>query len=323
VNIVKISLSTENDSVPSHCKIICCGDIIFDSVVSKDTELVHEILNLDHFYIEIIKTGKTLELVKKNQEQVITIENINLNGIDLKSREFGEFRIRDNPYVDPETLQTDRLHLNGVWRLELPTRSLVGTFDPDRINLRDEVGDCDIACFGCSQTFGSFLEYDESWPAQLQKMTGRSIKNYGVEGSNINEITAFVDHYIKNYKTDTILLYLPHTFRRQMNIDGEIKRVDPYDRQNKELVLHGEEHSIAVLSGNMYEWLEDISRHTKIYFGTYQTDEHELYERTSLKKFMFPFLQGDDYPKASDEIHHGAEFNQDLAKIIKNFLQFS
>lgn len=321
MNLVKISLSTNYDSVPSHCRIECCGDIIFDSVISKDTELVHEILNLDHFYIEITKTGKTLELVKKNHEQVITIENINLNGIDLKTQEFGEFRIRDNPYVDDETLQTGRLHLNGKWRLELPKRSLVGTFDPSNKKLRDEVGDCDIACFGCSQTFGSFLEYDQSWPAQLQKITGKSVKNYGIQASNINEITSFVDHYVKNYKTDTILLYLPHTFRRQMNIDGEIKQIAMDDAQNKELVLHGEEHSIAVLSGNVYEWLENISKHTKIYFGTYQTDEHELYERTSLKKFMFPFLQGDDYPKASDNLHNGAEFNQDLAKIFAEFLK--
>ena len=282
---------------------------------------MHEILNLDHFYTEITKTGKTLELVKKNHEQVITIENINLNGIDLKTQEFGEFRIRDNPYVDDETLQTGRLHLNGKWRLELPKRSLVGTFDPSNKKLRDEVGDCDIACFGCSQTFGSFLEYDQSWPAQLQKITGKSVKNYGIQASNINEITSFVDHYVKNYKTDTILLYLPHTFRRQMNIDGEIKQIAMDDAQNKELVLHGEEHSIAVLSGNVYEWLENISKHTKIYFGTYQTDEHELYERTSLKKFMFPFLQGDDYPKASDNLHNGAEFNQDLAKIFSEFLK--
>lgn len=281
---------------------------------------MHEILNLDHFYIEITKTGKTPELVKKNEEQVINIENINLNGIDLKTREFGEFRIRDNPYVDDETLRTDRLHLNGKWRLELPKRSLVGTFDPSNKKLRDEVGDCDVACFGCSNTWGSFLEYDQSWPAQLQQITGKSTKNYGIQASNINEITSFVDHYIKNYKTDTILLYLPHTFRRQMNIGGEIKRIAIGDGQNKELVLHGEEHSIAVLSGNMYEWLEDISRHTKIYFGTYQTDEHELYERTSLKKFMFPFLQGDDYPTASDNRHHGAEFNKDFAKLINTFL---
>ena len=313
-------MSTNYDSVPAHCRIECCGDVILDSVVSKDTELVHEIALFDQFDIKITKIGKTLELVKKNQEQIITIKNINLNGIDLKIQEFGEFRIRDNPYVDPETLQTDRLHLNGVWRLELPKRSLVGTFNPGGINLRDELGDCDIACFGCSNTWGSFLEYSESWPAQLQQITGKSTKNYGIQGSNINQMIPFVDHYIKNYKTDTIILYLPHTFRRQQNVNGKIQNIETVDNENRELILHGEEHSVAVLSGTLHNWLENCSKNINIYLGTYQTDEYKLYEKTALKKFMVPFLEADDYSKASDNLHHGAEFNRDFAKIIHNFL---
>jgi len=320
VNIVKISLSTNYDSVPAHCRIECCGDVILDSVVSKDTELVHEIALFDQFDIKITKIGKTLELVKKNQEQIITIKNINLNGIDLKIQEFGEFKIRDNPYIDDETLQTDRLHLNGVWRLELPKRSLVGTFNPGGINLRDELGDCDIACFGCSNTWGSFLEYSESWPAQLQQITGKSTKNYGIQGSNINQMIPFVDHYIKNYKTDTIILYLPHTFRRQQNVNGKIQNIETVDNENRELILHGEEHSVAVLSGTLHNWLENCSKNINIYLGTYQTDEYKLYEKTALKKFMVPFLEADDYSKASDNLHHGAEFNRDFAKIIHNFL---
>lgn len=320
MNIVKISLSTNYDSVPAHCRIECCGDVILDSVVSKDTELVHEIALFDQFDIKITKIGKTLELVKKNQEQIITIKNINLNGIDLKIQEFGEFKIRDNPYIDDETLQTDRLHLNGVWRLELPKRSLVGTFNPGGINLRDELGDCDIACFGCSNTWGSFLEYSESWPAQLQQITGKSTKNYGIQGSNINQMIPFVDHYIKNYKTDTIILYLPHTFRRQQNVNGKIQNIETVDNENRELILHGEEHSVAVLSGTLHNWLENCSKNINIYLGTYQTDEYKLYEKTALKKFMVPFLEADDYSKASDNLHHGAEFNRDFAKIIHNFL---
>ena len=252
--------------------------------------------------------------------QIITIKNINLNGIDLKIQEFGEFKIRDNPYIDDETLQTDRLHLNGVWRLELPKRSLVGTFNPGGINLRDELGDCDIACFGCSNTWGSFLEYGESWPAQLQQITGKSTKNYGIQGSNINQMIPFVDHYIKNYKTDTIILYLPHTFRRQQNVNGKIQNIETVDNENRELILHGEEHSVAVLSGTLHNWLENCSKNINIYLGTYQTDEYKLYEKTALKKFMVPFLEADDYSKASDNLHHGAEFNRDFAKIIHNFL---
>ena len=92
------------------------------------------------------------------------------------------------------------------------------------------------------------------------------------------------------------------------------------EKLNKELLLHGEEHSIAVLSGEIYEWMDKISMHTNIYFGTYQTDEYKLYQQTPLKKFMFPFLEGADYPKASDDVHHGPEFNRDFAKMLVDFL---
>jgi hypothetical protein len=321
MNIIKIFLSTKYDSVPSHCKIYCCDELIFDSVVDKDLHIVHEVNLVNPFSVKIIKTGKTVEIVKTNQEQSIKIKNINLNGIDLKVGEFGKFHVKGNPYVDDHTLQTDCLNLNGEWQLELPARSIVGRIEPTELKFRDPLEDCDIACFGASQTYGAFLEYNESWPAQLQEETGKKIRNYGIGGSNVNEITALVDHYIENYKTDTILLYLPHTFRRQLEINGSWQRPRWNDTVNRDLILHGEEHSIAVISGDLYRWLDNISKNTKIYFGSDQTDEYGLYERTPLKKFMMPFLEGNNYPKASDNLHYGAEFNRDFAKIIKDFLK--
>ena len=322
---LKISLSTKYDSIPAHCSIYCCDELIFDSVVDNDLDIVHEVKLTHPFNVKIIKTGKTVEIVKKNQEQSIIIKNINLNGIDLKVAEFGEFHIKDNPWVDDHTIQTDCLNLNGEWRLELPARSIVGRIDLPHMTqrLRDPLEDCDIACFGCSQTYGAFLEYHESWPARLQEETGRKIRNYGRCGSNINEITALVDHYIENYKTDTILLYLPHTFRRQLEVDGIPQRIGTTDPENRELMLHGEEHSIAVISGDVCNWLDNISKDTKIYFGTWGSAEYGLYEQTPLKEYMMPFLEGNNYPKAPDDSHHGAEFNRDFAKKIEDFLNKS
>jgi len=321
VNKVKISLSTIYDVTPSHLKIECLGEVIYVGQLTKNTIIEHEIGRLDPFELKIAKTGKTKEIVDMKGQQEVVVELVNLNGIDLKIKEFGSFSLKDNPYVNDETLQTNKLNLNGEWTLKLPRLNLVGDITTGALErMRQTFADCDIACFGCSQTYGAFLKHDEAWPVQLGGLTGKLVKNYGVSGSNINEITAMVEHYLKKFKTDTILLYLPHSFRRQMNIDNEIKLIGTTDRENKELLLHGEEHSIAVLSGDMYDWLENINRQTKIYFGTYQTDEYGLYERTPLKKFMFPFLQGDDYPKASDNQHHGAEFNKAFAKLLKNFL---
>ena len=324
MNTVSIVLATEYDSIPSHCTIHVCGELIFDSVVSRNIELHKDIDRFEQFTINVTKTGKTLKIVNKNHKQSVTIKNITLNGIDLKVQEFGKFKSKGNHYVAEETLQTNQLDLNGEWYLELPRRSLMGHLDIEKIRnegLRDDIGDCDIACFGCSQTWGDSLDYNDSWPAQLQKITGRSVKNLGIGGSNINEIIPFIDYFVKNYKSEMVLVYLPHSFRRQLIKDGKVRDIPGADGiENREIIFHGEEHSISVLAGELRDWLEDVSRHTKIYFGTYQTDEHKIYQKTALKKFLFPFLQGKDYPKAPDGIHHGVEFNKNFAKMLVDFL---
>lgn len=321
MNTVKISLSTTYDITPSHLEIECLGEVIHRGELKENSIIEHATKSSDSFEIKIIKTGKTKKIVDLKGTQEVVVESINLNGIPLKIKEFGSFALKDNPYVNDQTLQTNKLNLNGEWTLELPKVNLVGDITSSTMDTpRDSFSDCEIACFGCSQTYGYFLKKDEAWPSQLARLTGRVVKNYGAVGSNINEITAMVDYYLKRFKTYFILLYLPHTFRRQKRKGNKISNIRWDDESNRDLILHGEEHSIAVLSGSFKAWLENISKHTKIYFGTYQTDENKLYESTPLKKFMFPFLEGDNYPKASDNLHHGAEFNRDFAKMLVNFL---
>lgn len=322
MNKVKLSLSTIYDITPSYLQVECQGEVIYAGELTKNIVIEHETGRPGNFEIKIKKTGKTKEVVDMKGRQEVVVESINLNGIDLKIEEFGSFSLKDNPYVTEETLQTTKLNLNGEWTFGLLKTNLIGDITTGAMeSMRQTFSDCDIACFGCSQTYGSSLDNAETWPSWLSRLTGKLVKNYGVKGSNINEITAMVEAYLENFKTDIILLYLPHTFRRQVREGDKILNLDGHDNfRNKDLVLHGEEHSIAFLSGSLMAWLENISKHTKIYFGTYQTDEYKLYNQTPLKKFMFPFLEGDDYPKASDGRHYGSEFNQDLAKILKDFV---
>ena len=322
MNKIKISLSTIYDVAPSHLKIECLGEVIYEGELTKNTIIEHEIGRLNPFELKITKTGKTKEIVDIKSTQEVVVELVNLNGINLKIQDFGSFSLGDNPYVAEETLQTNKLNFNGVWTLELPRLNLVGDITKEAFGkMRNTFSDSDVACFGCSQTYGASLGNEQTWPSELERITGKLVKNYGVIGSTINEITAMVDEYLRKFKTDIVLLYLPHTFRRQIKKGNEAVNMRWWDDYDRDLLLHGEEHSIAVLAGAFMEWLENISKHTKIYFGTYQTDEYRLYQQTPLKKFMFPFLEGVDYPKASDGVHHGPEFNQDLAKILKDFLQ--
>lgn len=321
MNILSLSLSSIYDSVPPNCQINFCGKELFKGAIKGDLDLQFDIGTVGLFDLKIIKTGKTMVLVKNKEEQVLTIKNVNLNGIDLKTKEFGRFNIRNNPFVKDKTIQTDQLHLDGIWTLNLPERTIHGDILYHNVKLRDTLQDCDIACFGCSQTYGAFLRNDQTWPSELERLTGKLVKNYGVSGSNINEITAMVDEYLGKFKTDIVMLYLPHTFRRQRKKGNETVNIGSWDYYNRDLLFHGEEHSIAVLAGAFMEWLDNVSKHTKICFGTYHRSEYELFKQTPLKKFMFPFLEEDDYPKASDDAHHGPEFNQALAKTFVEFLK--
>ena len=321
MNTIRFSLSTRYEGDPSDIKIICCGDVIHDDSLTGDLDLTHQMVHFDQFKIEIHKRGKTKEQVDSNQLQEVTIKGITLNGIDLKTGEFGEFIVKGNPYVDDHVLQTDRLHLNGDWIFKLPVRNLVGgVCAGSREKMKDGFRDCDIACFGCSQTYGALLDYSQSWPQRVRSLTDKSVMNYGVPGSNINEITALVDDYLRGHRAKTILIYLPHTFRRQTTRDGQLTNISTTDEENKDLIMHGEEHSVATIGGDLLDWLDKISQETVVFFGTYHRDEFELFQRTPLKKFMFPFLDNTTYPKASDNLHHGAEFNQDFAKMLVDFL---
>jgi len=326
VNTLKIELSAKHNLRPCDLQIFYSGESIHDGKLETDLVIEHQTDGSRPFDLTIIKRGKTKKLTDQNGVQEVVVESVNLNGIDLKHKEFGIFSAKDNHYIDDQTLQTNRLHLNGEWNLRLPRYNLVGDIstvvNKERRKIRDEYSDTDIACFGCSQTYGEFVEYDETWPSQLGRYTGKLVKNYGVSGSNINEMTAMVEDFMKAQKAEIILLYVPHTFRRQIRKGNEIVNQlgDEFWSQNKEIVLNGEEHSIAVLAGAFEDWLENISKHTKIYFGTYQRSENAIYQKTPLKKFMFPFLEGNDYPKASDKVHHGPEFNRDFAKILGDFL---
>ena len=318
-----ISLTPTFTSQPPYCKIYCSGDLIYDSVISKKVNINHNFDFNRKFVIKIIKTGKTMDIVKKHHEQIIQIDDIKLNGINLKSKELGKFKIKNNPFVDDHTLSTDVLTLNGDWQLELPFIPLVGTADIKKIQtkIRDEIGNCNIACFGCSQTYGVSLDYEQSWPYHLGKLLNTKVKNFGIIGSNCNEITAFVEKYLKNgYKANLIIILIPHTFRRQIKIENKTINILADRKENRELFDHGEEHIVAILSRSLEKWIDSLSKKAKILISTYQSSEHDLFKMTPLKKVMLPFLNYNAYPKATDGVHFGEKYCKDYAKTLKNFL---
>ncbi len=75
-----------------------------------------------------------------------------------------------------------------------------------------------VACFGCSQTFGVGLKYEDTWPYKLKELTDNKIlvKNYGISGASSDKISRLVYNYLLNNKPLAVCCLLPDVFRREM-----------------------------------------------------------------------------------------------------------
>ena len=58
----------------------------------------------------------------------------------------------------------------------------------------------DAVCFGCSFTMGTGVHSQDTWPEQLQALTGLSVANLGHAGSSNDTVFRFAEHYLKFLK---------------------------------------------------------------------------------------------------------------------------
>ena len=58
----------------------------------------------------------------------------------------------------------------------------------------------DIVCFGCSFTMGTGVPSTDTWPSQLQKLSGMTVANLGHAGSSNDTAFRFAHHYLEILK---------------------------------------------------------------------------------------------------------------------------
>ena len=69
-NKVCINLKTVYDEQPAYVKVISENKTVFDGLVKENTKVEFTYsANKERFKIQLIKTGKSLDTVKKNQKQ--------------------------------------------------------------------------------------------------------------------------------------------------------------------------------------------------------------------------------------------------------------
>lgn len=332
---ITLSFKTIYDDLPAYIEILIDNKSVFKNLLLKDSVFEFDYPDNDTFNIEITKIGKNIDMVKKNQKQEVVIDKLLLNGFDLHPEKFGIFSIKDNLYVKDHEIQTNKLTLNGLWTFTIPLFSLEGESTlKSGGKFRDSLLDSSIACFGCSFTFGLYLDKSETWPAVLSKLSGRDIKNYGISGSNNQEIIANALDYVKTYKTKNIIILLCHFCRLQLKKENKLYNWHPgtdnayyhlFPDHIDKMVNFSEttllfSRQIPYFLKAMKELKKNISG--QVFVSTYIKDHYECLEMLDRKDFvLLPFYNLDkQYKLAKDNLHPGPDHNRLFAESIVQYI---
>ena len=338
---LKIKLEPLHDSEPCHVSIKI-KDSVVNQELNTNCEFEFDYEDSGWLYFEIHKTGKTKTLADKGHKQELIVSKVTLNGFNCYPELFGSFTIKDNPYVDDGTLNTTNCTLNGIWSINVPIWNLDGVNGFDlKSKMRDVAEDCVIATFGCSFTYGSFMDKTATWPAQLSTLTGKKVLNFGVQGSNNTEIIENALYIAKNYNVDDIMLLLCHFNRLQFkDAGGEIfnkaaegvisttlrmKWPKKFRHEMDKIVNYGQtELLFAGQSKTFLEKIKDIKNNIngKIYVSTYIQDHYKCLQMIQNEDFiLLPFFELDKTKEmAPDGDHPGESHYRQFAKNVVKYM---
>ena len=90
----------------------------------------------------------------------------------------------------------DPIARQKLHELEYLHREIVYTFNSHGFRTQEFDSDIDIVCFGCSFTMGTGVQVEDTWPMQLQSLTGMQVANLGHAGSSNDTAFRFARHYL-------------------------------------------------------------------------------------------------------------------------------
>ena len=201
-----------------------------------------------------------------------------------------------------------------------------------------------IACFGCSNTFGVGLPLNATWPYKLKKLFGKdyTYRNFGVSGASIEEITHHIYNEILNsdIKYDVIFIFFPDPFRYvYYNSDKFPERVTPcgWFRDGKKIPLmqkHNHYDYLTSEKDTLFRFIKNFKiieemlkqKNVKFYWGSWSDDINNLYNilsnvidtKNTFNREELSLLKDIklNKPLARDNIHFGIEYFDKVAELF-------
>jgi hypothetical protein len=208
------------------------------------------------------------------------------------------------------------------------------------------IKDNTVACFGCSNTVGVGLPWEETWPFYLNRNLGEdwSVKNYGISGGSNDQIARLVYKYVSNNNPKAICCFLTDSYRIEAYQTGIFMNYSERKHAGVDVEIHDgylkfyNEHLAIYNFIKNQKFIEAIckSRNIQFYWYTWSEDILNLInydlamDKTKSVFNLDNFLDKikiEDFnnylPRARDGAHYGKYAQEQLAyeftkKILKH-----
>lgn len=206
--------------------------------------------------------------------------------------------------------------------------------DRDRIGFDKEF----IPCFGCSNTYGIYLDTNQSWPAQLRTETNRPFINLGEAGVGIDVIANNMFKLYEKHPFTSALILFPNYQRKIVSVNTEYGTLKfptnqdlhtiPFSILSEDRVRQAKEHELKnivddienVYSKDMIQKIVLFCKDKKIdlHCSSWSPEVYNYIETLSGINLLPKFTpHPNDYQdKASDDMHPGPlEYQKFVGKI--------
>jgi hypothetical protein len=172
----------------------------------------------------------------------------------------------------------------------------------------------DVACFGCSFTMGTGVHSWDTWPAQLQTLTGLQTANLGHAGSSNDTVFRIAEHYLKFLKPRYAVWLQTDRHRVELLDDSVPMSLN---------IIAGDTHNPCANDYFIKTWFAtdenqtlNLKKNTLAFIYTCETlgIDPIILDRSLVTTDKFP---NND---ARDLIHPGRDFYKTLAQRVKNII---
>ena len=171
----------------------------------------------------------------------------------------------------------------------------------------------DLVCFGCSFTMGTGVHEKDTWPSQLESLTGLKVANLGHAGSSNDTVFRYAQHYLPLLRPKHAIWLQTDMHRLELVDDAATVNLNIIAGDTKNPCAN--DYFIKVWFSSETNQLLNLQKNT-LAFGS-------LCDSLNIKRVLLPrdtLRARQPFSHARDLIHPGAESYKIIAGQVANLI---